>query len=86
MIRPPVARPAPGTSDLLEMLDRVFGGGIVIDARPGGTALSASAAGTQIVVAAFQTYLEHPDPGLSRPSWAPSPTEPRVHRDTGRLG
>jgi hypothetical protein len=85
--RPPVARPTPGTTELLEVLDRVLGGGIVIDAVParGGTALAASAAGAQVVVAALQTYLEHPDPGLSRPSGAPRPTQPRDHRDTGGL-
>lgn len=88
MIRPPVARPAPGTTELLEVLDRVFSGGIVIDASwaGGSAAPTASAGGAQIVVAALQTYLEHPDPGLSRPSWAPRPTEPRDHRDAGRLG
>jgi hypothetical protein len=87
MIRPPVARPTPGTTELLEVLDRVFGGGIVVDAARarGNAALSASAAGAQIVVAALQTYLEHPDPGLSRPSRAPRPTQPRDHLDTGRL-
>jgi hypothetical protein len=87
MNRPVVARPAPGTTELLEVLDRVLGGGIVIDAvpAPGLTALAASAAGSQIVVAALQTYLEHSDPGLSRPPGAPRPTQPRDHRDTGRL-
>jgi hypothetical protein len=87
MIRPLAARPAPGTTELLEVLDRVFGGGIVIDAAwgRGSAAPSASAGPAQVVVAALQTYLEHPDPGLSRPSWAPRPTQPRDHRDTGRL-
>lgn len=87
MSRPLEARPAPGTTELLEVLDRVFVGGIVIDAVParGSTALAASAAGAQIVVAALQTYLEHPDPGLSRRPDAPRPTQPRDHQDTGRV-
>jgi hypothetical protein len=83
MKRPLVARPAPGTTELLEALDRVLGGGIVIDAVPagGGTALAASAAGARIVVAGLQTYLEHPDPGLGRPSGTdarPSPETPET--------
>jgi hypothetical protein len=86
MNRPLVARPAPGTTELLEVLDRVLGGGIVIDAVPahGGTALAASAAGAQIVVAALQTYLEHPDSGALAAFRASRPTQPRNHRDTGR--
>lgn len=82
MNRPLEARPAPGTTELLEVLDRALGGGIVIDPVPArdAAAPAAPANGAQIVVAALQTYLEHPDPALSRPAGpalAPAASPPK---------
>ena len=68
MIRPMGARPAPGTTELLEVLDRALGGGIVVDLSRAPTAAIAApfAEGGRIVVTAFETYLQHADPTPSR--------------------
>jgi hypothetical protein len=68
MIRPMGARPAPGTTEIPELLDRALGGGIVIASgrAPVLASLAHPASGAQIVVAAFETYLQHADPESSR--------------------
>lgn len=72
MIRPMGARPAPGTTDLLEVLDRALGGGIVIDSESAHlVAGPAPARAPRIVVAAFETYLQHAAPETSRSSAVP---------------
>jgi hypothetical protein len=73
MIRPLSARPAPGTTEILELLDRALGGGIVIASGriPDMASLAPSAAGARIVVAAFETYLQHADPEPSGHSREP---------------
>jgi hypothetical protein len=73
MIRPMGARPAPGTTELLEVLDRALGGGIVIDLSRAPTAanLAPAADGGRIVVTAFETYLQHADPRPSGPPQEP---------------
>lgn len=64
MSSPPGARPAPGTTDLLEVLDRALTGGIVIasDRRINVVALSRSSHRAKIVVTATEAYLRHPEP------------------------
>jgi hypothetical protein len=73
MIGPMGVRPAPGTTELLEVLDRALGGGIVIDLshRPTAAGLAPVANGGRIVVTAFETYLQHADPEPSRHSNEP---------------
>ncbi len=73
MIRPMGARPSPGTTELLEVLDRALGGGIVIDfsRAPTSASLAPTAEGGRIVVTAFETYLQHADPKPSGPPQAP---------------
>lgn len=58
------ARPAPGTTDLLEVLDRALTGGIVIasDRRINVVALARPSYRARIVVTATETYLRHPEP------------------------
>ena len=58
------ARPAPGTTDLLEVLDRALTGGIVIssDRRIHVVALARASHRASIVVTATETYLRHPEP------------------------
>ena len=64
MIRPTGARPAPGTTEILELLDRALGGGIVIASGRAPVLVShaPAATGARFVVAAFETYLQHSDP------------------------
>lgn len=58
------ARPAPGTTDLLEVLDRALTGGIVIasDRRVHVVTLERASRHARIVVTATETYLRHPEP------------------------
>lgn len=58
------ARPAPGTTDLLEVLDRALAGGIVIasERRTNVVALARASHRARIVVTATETYLQHPEP------------------------
>jgi hypothetical protein len=72
MIQPIGARPAPSTTDLLEVLDRALGGGIVIESvGPPSVASLAPAKAARIVVAAFETYLHHAALEPSRSSAVP---------------
>ena len=73
MNRPMGTRPAPGTTELLEVLDRALSGGIVIDSgsAPNVARLSTLANGARIVVTAFETYLQHADPEPSTHSKEP---------------
>jgi len=77
MIRPMGARPAPGTTELLEVLDRALSGGIVLDSghSPNLARLSTLTTGARIVVTAFETYLQHADPEASRHSREPFMSE-----------
>lgn len=58
------ARPAPGTTDLLEVLDRALTGGIVVasDRRINVVTLTWASHHANIVVTATDTYLRHPEP------------------------
>ena len=73
MIRPMGARPSPGTTELLEVLDRALSGGIVIASghAPVSASVAPPASGARIVVAAFETYLQHADSESSRHSNGP---------------
>lgn len=70
------ARPAPGTTELLEVLDRALAGGIIIEQghRLDPLASTSANAPTTIVVAAVETYLRHADAGATGHSIAP-PTD-----------
>jgi hypothetical protein len=70
------ARPAPGTTELLEVLDRALAGGIIIEQADGLDSLTSTSANspTRIVVAAVETYLRHADAGATGHSIAP-PTD-----------
>ena len=61
MMRPMGVRPAPATTDLLEVLDRALGGGISIDMgrTPQVTGLALPAKAVRVVVGALETYLQH---------------------------
>lgn len=74
MIRPTGVRPAPGTTEIPELLDRALGGGIVIASghAPVAASVDPPASSARIVVAAFETYLQHADPESS-----PRSNEPR---------
>lgn len=58
------ARPAPGTTDLLEVLDRALTGGIAIasDRRINVVALGGASHRARLVVTATEIYLRHPEP------------------------
>ncbi len=58
------ARPAPGTTDLLEVLDRALTGGIAIasDRRINVVTLGGASQRARLVVTATETYLRHPEP------------------------
>ncbi|MEX2471163.1 MAG: hypothetical protein WEA34_03230 [Gemmatimonadota bacterium] len=58
------ARPAPGTTDLLEVLDRALTGGIAIasDRRINVVALGRASDRARLVVKATDIYLRHPEP------------------------
>lgn len=58
------ARPAPGTTELLEVLDRVLGGGIVVDDVPRAHVVGLASAGIEarLVVARMDAYLHDPNP------------------------
>jgi len=82
------ARPTPGTTELLEVLDRALTGGIVIalDRRINVVGLARSGHRARIVVAATETYLRHPEPERDgRPAAAVLDTRPR-HEPARRLG
>lgn len=59
--RPSSSGPSPGTSALLDVLDRVLDRGIVIDAEVRVSLIGLELAGVdaRIVVASIETYLEH---------------------------
>jgi hypothetical protein len=63
------ARPAPATTDLLEVLDRALTGGIVIasDRRINVVALARASHRAKVVVTGTEIYLRHPEPG-TRPA------------------
>lgn len=58
------ARPAPGTTDLLEVLDRALTGGIAVasDRRINVVALKRASHRARLVVTATEIYLRHPEP------------------------
>ncbi len=58
------ARPAPGTTDLLEVLDRALTGGIAIasDRRINVVTLGRASHRARVVVTATEIYLRHPEP------------------------
>lgn len=62
MTRPAWIRPAPGTSDLLEVLDRALTGGIVIgsERRIHVVTLRGATRRARLVVTAAETYVRHP--------------------------
>jgi hypothetical protein len=72
------ARPAPGTTELLEVLDRALGGGIMLDPghRLGFLTGTSASVRTRIVVATVETYLHHADTGATRHSIGPPTDEP----------
>lgn len=57
-------RPAPPTTDLLEVLDRALTGGIVIasDRRINVVALARASHRAKVVVTGTEIYLRHPEP------------------------
>jgi len=86
MTRSPWTRPAPGTTDLLEVLDRALTGGIVIGAerRINVVTLAPSSRRARLVVTATETYLRHPVP---EPSTLPAPfTVDQVEERARRSG
>lgn len=82
------ARPAPGTTELLEVLDRALTGGIVIssDRRIHVVGLARSGRHARIVVAAAETYLRHPEPEPGRRATAAVRDGPARHEPTRRHG
>lgn len=63
MTPPTGTRPAPGTTDLLEVLDRALTGGIMIasNERTNVVELARSSRRARVVVAAADIYLRHPE-------------------------
>jgi len=81
------ARPAPGTTELLEVLDRALTGGIVIasDRRINVVGLAQADHPARIVVAATETYLRHSEPAAGiRP--VPVMPDAARHEPTRRHG
>jgi hypothetical protein len=80
------ARPSPGTTELLEVLDRALSGGIVIDwdrsvhvvklARPAST--------SKIVVTTTETHLGHSEPATRKPALLPLMDDDRQPQDRAR--
>jgi hypothetical protein len=70
------ARPAPGTTELLEVLDRALAGGIIIEQghRLDSSTSTSANIRTKVVVAAVETYLKHADAGATGHSIVP-PTD-----------
>jgi len=67
------ARPTPGTTELLEVLDRALTGGIVIgsDRAVHVVKLARPANRSRMVVRATETYLGHSEPASRRPPLMP---------------
>lgn len=67
------ARPSPGTTELLEVLDRALSGGIVIgsDRSVHVVKLARPASRSRIVVTATETYLGHSEPETRKPALIP---------------
>lgn len=82
------ARPAPGTTDLLEVLDRALTGGIVVasDRRINVVALARASRRARIVVTATETYLRHPEPELGSRLAAQVMLDQVRHQPTRRHG
>lgn len=83
------ARPTPGTTELLEVLDRALSGGIVIGSnrRVNVVRLARPAHRARIVVRATHTYLGHAEPETIRPSLTPIEDEDRaLHGPARRHG
>lgn len=67
------ARPSPGTTELLEVLDRALSGGIVIgsDRSIHVINLARPASRSRIVVTTTETFLGHSEPETRKPALIP---------------
>jgi len=80
------ARPSPGTTELLEVLDRALSGGIVIgsDRSVHVVKLARPASTSRIVVTTTETYLGHSEPETRKPALLPLMDDDRQPHDRTR--
>lgn len=80
------ARPSPGTTELLEVLDRALSGGIVIgsDRSVNVVKLARPASTSRIVVTTTETYLGHSALETRQPALLPLMDDDRQAQDRTR--